>query len=203
MSLDIEALFKNVEWVNSSTDSEVAEDGRTHLRDLSIGSEFMLGDEAFILLDKDDYLGTAKVIRKEFLHLRKVFGETADWRESPIRTDLNSSYFDRISAIVGAQNIIPTHRDLISQDGLDDYGECVDNISLLTASEYAKYHRVLGLNSRYQNWWWTITPASTPSNGYSRDVCYVDSFGILNWLGCGYVRGVRPFFTLKSSILIS
>ena len=76
-------------------------------------------------------------------------------------------------------------------------------ISLLSASEYAKYHKILGLKSNYPDWWWTITPASTPSNDYSRYVCFVLSYGILGWGGCGCCRGVRPFLNLEPSILVS
>ena len=100
-------------------------------------------------------------------------------------------------------NIKLMKRDLLSMDGLDDYGECEDKISLLTMDEYRKYHKILGVNKKYNDWWWTITPASTPQNGYSRGVCCVDSSGVLYWCGCGYCFGVRPFLTLDSSVLVS
>lgn len=105
--------------------------------------------------------------------------------------------------MVGASNIISMERDLTSLDGLDDYGTCDDKISLLSASEYAKYHKILGLKSNYPDWWWTITPVSTPSNVYTRNVCYVFSNGILSWSDCGCCGGVRPFLNLEPSILVS
>jgi len=93
-------------------------------------------------------------------------------------------------------------RDLISLDGLDDYGACTDKVSLLTAAEYAKYHKILGLKSNYPDWWWLITPASTPSNDYARCVCVVISCGFLRWGVCVYSFGVRPFLNLESSIMV-
>ena len=83
-----------------------------------------------------------------------------------------------------------------------DYGTCTDKVSLLTSAEYAKYHKILGLKPNYPDWWWLITPASTPSNDYSRYVCIVYSYGILDWRGSGYSDGVRPFLTLESSISV-
>ena len=115
---------------------------------------------------------------------------------------LNNEYFKKIAAIIGENNIISMDRDLTSLDGLDDYGTCTDKVSLLTAAEYAKYHKILGLKSNYPDWWWLITPASTPSNNYARCVCYVNSYGILGWGGCGYTSGVRPFLNLESSISV-
>ncbi len=46
-------------------------------------------------------------------------------------------------------------RDLTSLDGLDDYGVCIDKVSMLTAAEYAKYHKILGVKSKYDCFWLT------------------------------------------------
>lgn len=163
--------------------------------------EFKIGDEVFIVLEQSDN-GT-KVISKEFAYTNKAFGDCSDWKKSPIRTLLNGDYYNKIAKLIGESNIVPMERNLTSLDGLDDYGFCTDKISLLSASEYAKYHKILGLKSNYPDWWWTITPASTPSNNYSRRVCYVNSGGVLDWSGCGYCCGVRPFLTLNSSITVA
>lgn len=174
---------------------------KVQLSTLKLKDEFKIGDEVFIVLEQSDN-GT-KVISKEFAYTNKAFGDCSDWKKSPIRTLLNGDYYNKIAKLVGASNIISMERDLTSLDGLDDYGTCNDKISLLSASEYAKYHKILGLKSNYPDWWWTITPASTPSNDYSRHVCYVCSSGILGWRGCDYCYGVRPFLNLEPSILIS
>lgn len=162
--------------------------------------EFKIGDDVFIVLEQTSN-GT-RVISKKFVYEKMEFGDNSYWRLSPIRTKLNDEYFKKIADIVGKENILTMNRDLISLDGLDDYGICVDRVSLLTASEYAKYHKILGLKSNYPNWWWLITPTSTPSNDYSCGVCCVSSDGFLYWRGCSFTFGVRPVLNLKSSILV-
>lgn len=170
------------------------------LSDLKPKNEFKIGDEVFIVLEQTES-GT-RVIAKEFAYRDVKFGDNSVWKVSPIRKILNNEYFKKIAAIIGEKNILSMDRDLTSLDGLDDYGTCADKVSLLTAAEYAKYHKVLGLKSNYPDWWWLITPASTPSNDYSRSVCFVDSNGVLVWNGCGCSGGVRPFLNLDSSILV-
>lgn len=170
------------------------------LSDLKPKDEFKIGDEVFIVLEQNES-GT-KVIAKEFAHHNAKFGDNSDWKVSLIRKRLNNEYFKKIVAIIGEKNILTMDRDLTSLDGLDDYGTCTDKVSLLTAAEYAKYHKVLGLKSNYPNWWWLITPASTPSNDYARSVCIVSSGGFLDWNDCDCSYGVRPFLTLEPSISV-
>lgn len=174
---------------------------KVELSTLKPGDEFKLGDEVFIVMEHTDK-GT-RVISKEFAYKKVKFGDNSNWNTSPIRRMLNNEYFEKIAAIIGGENnIISMDRDLTSLDGLDDYGTCTDKVSLLTAMEYAKYHKILGLKSNYPDWWWLITPASTPSNNYARGVCCVDSCGVLFWSDCGYACGVRPFLNLESSISV-
>lgn len=181
--------------------SDIFNIGKVELSTLNPGDEFKLGEEVFIVLEQTDN-GT-RVISKEFAYSDVKFGDCNDWRKSTIRKDLlGKDYYNKISAIVGKDNIIPMVRDLTSLDGLDDFGTCSDVVSLLTAAEYAKYHKILGLKSNYPDWWWLITPASTPRNDYTRRVCCVNSFGFLDWYGCGFCYGVRPFLNLESSISV-
>ena len=171
---------------------------KVQISNLKPKDEFKIGDEVFIVLEQSDK-GT-KVISKEFAYTNKAFGDCSDWKKSPIRTLLNGDYYNKIAKLIGESNIVPMERNLTSLDGLDDYGFCTDKISLLSTSEYAKYHKILGLKSNYPDWWWLITPASTPSNNYARDVCYVNSGGVLDWNDCDHTLGVRPFLTLNPSI---
>lgn len=174
---------------------------KVELSTLKPGDEFKLGDEVFIVMEHTDK-GT-RVISKEFAYKEVKFGDNSNWNTSPIRRMLNNEYFEKIAAIIGGENnIISMDRVLTSLDGLDDYGTCTDKVSLLTAMEYAKYHKILGLKSIYPDWWWLITPASTPSNNYARGVCCVNSYGVLGWSGCGGAGGVRPFLNLESSISV-
>ena len=170
------------------------------LSDLKPKDEFKIGDEVFIVLEQTEN-GT-RVIAKEFAYCNVKFGDNSDWKASPIRKTLNNEYFKKIADIVGEKNILTMDRDLTSLDGLDDYGTCTDKVSLLTSAEYAKYHKIIGLKSDYPDWWYLITPASTPSNDYDRSVCAVSSSGIFCWGGCICSYGVRPFLTLESSISV-
>lgn len=169
---------------------------------LNRGDTFFQKGEEFIVLDKLPN-GDMFVIKSEFLPDRYEFGDNNDWRVSPIRTSMNSGeIYQHMCELFGAENIIDMHRDLTSLDGLDDYGTCIDKVSMLTAAEYAKYHKILGVMSEYECSWLTITPFSTPSNDYSGGVCCVSSDGILRWRGCGWGRAVRPVLTLSSSTLV-
>ena len=182
--------------------ASILNNGNTQLSAMKPGEKFMLGDEKFVVLEQAD--GGAKVISDKFAFENTPFGDSSNWVKSILRNDkLNDEYYKKIAKIVGADNIIPMERDLTSLDGLDDYGTCVDNISMLTAEEYRKYHKILGLKSNYPDWWWLITTVSTPSYDYARGVCCVSSNGFLNWDDCGYCSGVRPFFNLKSSIFVN
>lgn len=186
--------------IDPSKINDIFNIGKVELSKLNPGDEFKLGDEVFIVLEHTGK-GT-RVISRYLAYSYVEFGECNDWRKSPIRNLLVEEYYDMICGIIGKGNIIPMKRDLTSLDGLDDYGSCIDVVSLLTVAEYAKYHKILGLRSNYPDWWWLITPPSTPSNDYSHVVCYVNTSDFLSWGGCGIRGGVRPFLELKSSILV-
>lgn len=192
--IDVDPTQKD--WLNAVL---MAKDG-VRLSNLKPKDEFKIGDETFVVLEQSEN-GT-RVIATEFAYCNMKFGDNSDWKESPIRKTLNNEYLKKIAAVIGEKNILTIDRDLTSLDGLDDYDTCADKVSLLTSAEYAKYHRILGLESNYPSWWWLITPISTPSNNYSRRVCVVGSSGILCWSYCGCSCGARPFLMLDSSILV-
>ena len=169
------------------------------LGDAKPGEIVKIGDWEWVVLEQRSE-GTA-VITKDFIETME-FGNNSDWRTSLIREKLNKEFIKELTTVIGEWSIVETERDLTSLDGLDDYGTCMDKISLLTVAEYSKYHKILGLRSSYPDWWCLITPFSTPCNGYSRNVCYVSSYGTVGWCVCDCTNGVRPFCVLDSSILI-
>lgn len=174
---------------------------KVQLSTLNIGDKFKIDDEVFIVLDHADK-GTL-VISEKLFWVSGAFGDCSDWNVSTVRDLLNGGYYKKIASIVGKENIIPMRRDLTSLDGLDDYGEVTDNISLLTAAEYSKYRKVLGLNREFSDWQWLITPVSAPSNGYSHHVVCVNDVGALVWGDCFYpTKCTRPVFTLNSNICV-
>ncbi len=129
------------------------------------------------------------------------FGENNDWRESKIRNNkLNEEMFQKIISELGEDALVTIQTDLFSHDGLKDYGQCEDMVSLLTYDLYRNNRENI---KDFDEWFWTCTPDSTPSGCSSGLVQYVYSRG---YVGCGWCDSsgaVRPFFILKSSIFVS
>lgn len=123
-----------------------------------------------------------------------------NWTASDLRNYLNTEFYKKLEDAVGADNIIPFERDLLSMDGQTEYGKCEDKVSLLTVDEYRK-HRYLIPNAGY--WWWTITPDSTPCNDDSRWLRVVSPSGYVGNFGFGVDYGVRPFCIFASLLFES
>ena len=97
--------------------------------------------------------------------------------------------------------IVPTYRDLTADDGLADYGACLDKVTMLTADEYRETR---DLHPAPEHWRWLITPDGTPASSGTSFVRFVYSDGRLNnYSAYNGSRGVRPALTLKSDILVS
>lgn len=160
------------------------------------GDIFNVDDVDYIVLEQLNGNQTA-VIRKELLEDEKDFDpDNNNWNTSSIQKFLNNDYLEEIEKAFGKDRIVEHVVDLLSLDGLDDYGESTNKVSLLTIDQYRKYRKVLGSN--LDRWWWLITPNSTPSGCGSRCVLCVDSDGYVDYYGCDYGMGVRPFFILQS-----
>lgn len=52
-------------------------------------------------------------------------------------------------------------------------------------------------------WWWLITPWSTPCNNYKSTVAVVSPSGYFDFNFCGNCYGVRPVCIFSSSIFES
>lgn len=166
------------------------------LLSLKAGETFKADNVEYIVLEQLDGNQTA-VIRKELLENEMEFdSDDNNWKTSSIREYLNVEYLEKIEKAFGKDRIVEHTIDLLSMDGLDDYGTSIDNVSLLTIDQYRKYRKVLGGN--LGNWWWLITPDSTPAGNSARCVRCVSSCGDVGYGGCGYDGGVRPFFILQS-----
>lgn len=96
----------------------------------------------------------------------KFDNNTNNYAIGKVREMLNTEYLKKIVDAVGEENIVETEIDLMSDDGLDDYGKVTDKVGLLTADMYRKYNRII---EKYpvNDWWWLSTPWSTPHRGYS------------------------------------
>ena len=131
----------------------------------------------------------------------KRFDEDSNnYANSEIRKYLNTKFLEEMEKAVGAENIIPFERDLISLCGLKEYGTCEDKVSLISVDEYRKYREYL---PRTGEWWWTLTPDSTAGNGDEYWMTVVSPSGDVNYDECYYNCGVRPFCIFSSSIFES
>jgi len=126
--------------------------------------------------------------------------DSNNWKESSLRKYLNEEFHSKLAAVVGEENIIPFERDLLSLDGLKEYGTCEDKVSLISFDEYRKYRELL---PRKGTWYWTLTPDSTKENGDEYWVTVVSPSGYFNYVDCNYGFGVRPFCIFSSSIFES
>lgn len=159
--------------------------------DIEIGKTKRVAGKDFIILDvlKSGILCLAK----EFVYENIQFDdESNNYANSKIRKRLNTNFLAELSGVVGRENIIAVEIDLISEDGLGDYGKVVDRVGLLTAEMYRKYNRII---EQYpvDKPWWLATPWSTPHRGYRRTVRCVDFNGALYHFNCYSIFGVRPF----------
>ena len=178
---------------------------KTQLKDIPVGDTFKVGELEFIVLEHKEYNpGNCEtfVILKDFWKTDKLGGSSNDYKESSTRQSLNTEFYALLSNSVGSENVVKHTVDLTADDGRTDYGNCVDNISLLTCEMYRKYVYILDKHNQ-KKWWWLATPYSTKSNGYTLSVRCVNGIGTMSYDYCYYYYGVRPFCILKSNIFVS
>ena len=115
-----------------------------------------------------------------------------DWNKASLRKRLNGEFLDNLIAeCPGLKDaIVPTYRDLTADDGLRDYGNCLDKVTMLTADEY---RQTRDLHPAPEHWRWLITPDGTPKSSGTSFVRFVHSDGSLNNNNAyNGNRGVRP-----------
>lgn len=126
-----------------------------------------------------------------------------NWNNASLRERLNGDFLDALEKERPGilEFIVPTYRDLTADDGLNDYGACLDKVTMLTADEYRETR---DLHPAPEHWRWLITPDGTPASSGTSFVRYVYSDGSLSYgRACSGRRGVRPALTLKSDLLVS
>lgn len=132
-----------------------------------------------------------------------MFGKTNNYAESFIREKLAyGDLVERLKKDLGNW-LVPITSNLLSLDGLDDYGIIDgDFIAIPTLDLYRVCRKRI---PQIDKWWWLATPDSTPSNTSgigASDIRYVDSSGHVDRRGGSGDGGVRPFFILKSPGII-
>ena len=166
---------------------------------LKPGDVFHKNNVEYIVLEQLPDKQTV-VIRKYLLENKMEFdSDNNNWKTSSIRERLNNNvdgYLREVEDAFGKDKIVTHTVDLLSLDGLDDYGTSNDKISLLTIDQYRKYRKILSEN--INKWWWLLTPDSTSSGSSASCVLCVRSCGDVSYGRCGYGGGVRPFFIVQS-----
>ena len=128
----------------------------------------------------------------------RKFGSNNDWRESNIRKEMQE-LAEKIEKELGIE-LPEFERNLLSLDGEDEYGTCMDKVSIISFDEYRKYKKKI---PNIHKWCWTLTPDSTPEGAGDSFVTVVAPSGDVFNGNCGNVNGVRPFCIFPSSIFES
>ena len=168
------------------------------LEGLGIGDTFELADTTWKILD---ITSAGYICLADSIEDMKFDSDSNNWENSGLRSYLNGEFFEKMTAEIGLENIVPFERNLLSLDGQTEYGKCEDKVSLLTVDEYRKYRSLIPNTKDY--WWWLVSPWSTPCNDYKRTVTVVSSAGDVDGSNCLNCRGVRPVCIFLSSIFES
>lgn len=182
-------------------DAPEKESERVELGTLEDGDKFQWNGYTLTVLDKNYTENGVFVLTDEILTTmrfnNKECEEQNNWAKSSLRDYLNTTF---LSMLWDEDKMIPFERDLTADDGLKDYGTCTDKISLPTCDEYRKYRKYI---DNKNDWWWTITPCSTPLSGLSDIARIVGAGGSLSTRGAfsGY-SGVSPAYVLLSSLMV-
>lgn len=129
---------------------------------------------------------------------RRRFGNNNDWRKSDIRKEL-SELAEKMETELGIK-LPEFERSLLSLDGEDEYGTCMDKVSLLSFDEYRKYKKDISKNN---GWWWTLTPDSTPNGAGDTWIAVVAPSGNFNLNFYVNYYGVRPVCIFPSNLFES
>ena len=170
------------------------------LADIAVGETFKAGEHEFIVLEHAD--GNTAVLRKDILCKMAFSEDNNDYRESNVKSHLEK-FAKEMTAIIGEENLVKHKVDLTSDDGLKDYGEIEELVSLLTAEKYRKYVTIID-KYKLDCCWWLLTPHSTDTHENSAWVKCVSPHG--NIFSDIYISdnfGVRPFCIFKSDIFVS
>ena len=143
---------------------------------------------------KEDEKGSYCMLADTLFESR--FGSNNNYSTSDIRKKLQECDFANELRKEYGDKLVPIITNLLSLDGLDDYGSVDgDILAIPTLDLYRECRKNIPNNN---TWWWLATSNSTPS-GYSSDgVRCVDSDGYVSYSWCDDCRAVLPFFILQS-----
>lgn len=164
------------------------------IKDVKIGSKFKFGFEKIEFVKLDNTHSGCLCLAADVLFENR-FDEDSEnnWEISTLRQELMKVIGDYIDTSA----LVPFDRDLMTDDGMTDYGHCTDTVSLLTCDEYRKYRKFI---PNCGEWHWTITAESLKYPSYVRGV---NSGGSLSYgRACSGSDGVRPLICLYKDTLV-
>ena len=125
------------------------------------------------------------------------FGSNNNYSTSDVRNKLQECDFAKKLQKEYSDKLVPITTNLLSLDGLDDYGVVEGHIlAIPTIDLYRECRKNIPNNNI---WWWLATPNSTPSGYGSGGVRWVDSDGDVGYVWCSSCGAVRPFFILRNT----
>lgn len=191
-------LEKRVEMLEKRIDKLESENMKERLTGLKVGDYFEVAGTKWRILDIKP---CGYVCLSDALEERKIFdSETNNWKLSSLREYLNNDFYKKIADEIMEKNILPFGRDLLSLDGQTEYGNCTDYVSLLSIDDYRLYRKLIPNN---EQWWWLLTPWSTPCNGYETQVSVVSPSGGVSDFDCSDIDGVRPLCIFSPNLFES
>ena len=195
-------MKKNLKYFEdelSRLSKEFTEFKKKHISTPEIGKAIELAGMEWLILDKTEKGYFA--ILNGFDGKERTFDSASNnWISSKLRNELNTRFLKKITDELGEDAVVELDRDLLSMDGQTEYGHCKDKISILTVDEYRKYRKFL---PNMGEWWWLLTPWSTPANDYSTTLAVVSPSGNIGYCCCSNAYGVRPVCIFSSSIFES
>ena len=195
-------MKKNLKYFEnelSRLNKEFADYKKKHIGTPEIGKVIEIAGMEWMILDKTEKGYFA--ILNGFDRKERTFDSASNnWISSNLRKELNTNFLKKITDELGEDAVVEFDRDLLSLDGQTEYGHCKDKISLLSVDEYRKYRKLL---PNMGEWWWLITPWSTPANDYSTTGTVVSPAGNFNVDVYVYGFGVRPVCIFSSLIFES
>lgn len=195
-------MKKNLKYFENELNrinKEFDEYKKQHMEKPEIGKTIEIAGMEWMILKKTEK-GYFAVLNGFDGKERTFDSDSNNWIESDLRKELNDSFLKKITEELGEDAVVEFDRDLLSLDGQTEYGHCEDKISLLTVDEYRKYRKLL---PNTNDWWWLITPWSTPANGYISTLAVVSPSGYVIRNDYDYGCGVRPVCIFSSSIFES
>ena len=125
------------------------------------------------------------------------FGTDNNYSISNVRKQLQECDFAKKLQDEFGDKLMPITTNLLSMDGLDDYGKVDgDILAIPTIDLYRECRKNIPNNN---TWWWLATPNSTPSGYGSGFVQYFSSSGGVCYGWCSDCGAVRPFFILRNT----